>query len=38
MMLHFLDGVANDAESTQKIDQYVIFASLKNKSTLQADK
>ena len=28
MTLHFLNDVANDAESTQKIDHYVIFASL----------
>ena len=27
----FLNDVANDAESTQKIDHYLIFASLKNK-------
>ena len=32
-MLHFLKEVANDAESTQKIDHYVIFDSLKSKST-----
>ena len=30
MTLHFLNDVANDAESTQKIDHYVIFASLKS--------
>ena len=31
MTLHFLNDVANDAESTQKIDHYVIFAtSFKN--------
>ena len=33
MMLHFFNGVANDAESTQKIDHYVIFTSLKSEST-----
>ena len=27
MTLHFLNDIANDAESTQKIDHYVIFAS-----------
>ena len=27
-MLHFLNDVANDAELTQKIDHYVIIASL----------
>ena len=32
-MLHFLNDVANDAESTQKIDHYVILASLKSEST-----
>ena len=30
MTLHFLNDVANDAESTQKIENYVIIASLKN--------
>ena len=30
MTVHFLSDVANDAESTQKIDYDVIFASLKN--------
>ena len=29
MTLHFLNDVANDAESTNKIDNYVIIASLK---------
>ena len=38
MMLHFLNDVANDAESTQKLDRYVIFASLKSESTWLADK
>ena len=33
MMLNFLNDAANDAELTQKIDQYVIFASLKSEST-----
>ena len=33
MTLHFLYDVVNDAESTQKIDDYVIFASLKSEST-----
>ena len=33
MTLHFLNDVANDANSTQKIDHYVIFDSLKSKST-----
>ena len=33
MTLHFLNDVANDAESTQKIDLYVTFASLKSDST-----
>ena len=27
--LHFLNDIANDTESTQKIDHYVILASLK---------
>ena len=31
MTLHFLYDVANDAESTQKIKNYVIIASLKGK-------
>ena len=30
MTLHFLNDVANDAESTQKIKNYVIIASLKS--------
>ena len=30
MTLYFLIDVANDADSTQKIDHYVIFASLKS--------
>ena len=29
MTLHFLNDIANDAESTQKIHHYVILASLK---------
>ena len=29
MTVHFLNDVANDAKSTQKIDHYVIFTSLK---------
>ena len=33
MTLHFLNDVANDAESAQKFDHYVIFDSLKSKST-----
>ena len=33
MTLHCLNDVANDAESIQKIDHYVIFASLKSEST-----
>ena len=33
MTLHFFNDIANDAESTQKIDHYVIFASLKSEST-----
>ena len=33
MTLHFLKDVTNDAEWTQKIDHYVIFASLKSVST-----
>ena len=32
MTLHFLNDVANDTELTQKIDHYVIFASLKSTS------
>ena len=32
-MLHFLNDIVNDAESTQKIDDYIIFASLKSEST-----
>ena len=30
MMLHFLNNVANDAELTQKVYDYIIFASLKS--------
>ena len=30
MMLHFLNDVANDAESTQKIKNYDIISSLKS--------
>ena len=33
MTLHFLNDVANDAESTQKIENYVIIASLKSETT-----
>ena len=33
MTLHFLNDVANDDESTQEIDHYVIFACLKSEST-----
>ena len=32
MTLHFLNYVANDAESTQKIENYVIIASLKSET------
>ena len=32
MTLHFLNDVANDAELTQKIENYVIFASLKRET------
>ena len=32
MTLHFLNDVDNDAESTQKIENHVIFASLKSKT------
>ena len=32
MTLQFLNDVANDAESTQKIENYVIIASLKNET------
>ena len=35
--LYFLNNVANDAESTQNIDRYVIFASLESESTWFAD-
>ena len=31
MTLHYLNDVVNDGASTQKIDHYVIFASLKGK-------
>ena len=33
MTLQFLNDIVKDAESTQKIDHYVIFASLKSEST-----
>ena len=33
MTLQFLNDVAKDTESIQKIDHYVIFASLKSEST-----
>ena len=32
MTLHLLNGVANDAESTQKIENYVIIASFENET------
>ena len=32
MTLHLLNDVANDAESTQKIENYVIIATLKNET------
>ena len=32
MMLHILNDVANDAESTQEIETYVIIASLKRET------
>ena len=32
MMLHFLNDVANDAESTQEIENYVIIPSLKRET------
>ena len=32
MTLHFLNDIANDAESTQEINHYVIFASLKSET------
>ena len=32
MTLHFLNDVANDAESTQKLKNYVIIDSLKSES------
>ena len=32
MTLHVLNDVANDAESTQKIEYYVIIASLKSQT------
>ena len=32
MTLHVLNVVANDAESTQKIDNYVLIASLKSQT------
>ena len=38
MTLHYLNDVANDTDLTQKIDYYVIFASLKSESTWEADK
>ena len=33
MTLHFLNDVANDTESAQKIVHYIIFASMKTEST-----
>ena len=32
MTLHFLNDVANDAESTQKIENYAIIARLKSET------
>ena len=32
MTLHFLNDVANDAESTQKLKKYVLIASLKKET------
>ena len=32
MTLHFLNDVANDAESTQKIESYVIISSLNSET------
>ena len=32
MTLHFLNDVANDAESTQKIENFLIIASLKRET------
>ena len=32
MRLHLLNDVANDAESTQKIENYVILASMKSET------
>ena len=32
MTLHFLNDVANEAESTQKIENYAIIASLKSET------
>ena len=32
MMLHFLNDVANDAESTKKIENYITIASLKSET------
>ena len=32
MTLHFLSDIANDTESTQKIKNYIIIASLKNET------
>ena len=32
MTLHFLNDITNDTESTQKIENYVIIASLKSKT------
>ena len=31
MTLHFLNDIANDAESSQKIEKYIIIASLNSK-------
>ena len=35
MTLHFLNDVANDAESTQKFENYVIIASLKSETMVK---
>ena len=38
MTLHFLNEVTNDAESTQKIENYVMIASLKSETMGKTDK
>ena len=35
MTLHFLNDVANDAESTQKFENYVIITSLKSETMVE---